>query len=89
MVKLFTTHDKIFPVAFADAMALLFSDNGRERRFMIAMREMLNVCAKHHLIHSDTMDDLSFPRKSSIPNPITPSAPPPEEILSPSSQPPG
>jgi len=35
------THDKIVPVAFADAMALLFSDNGWERRFMIAIWEML------------------------------------------------
>lgn len=32
MVKLFATHDKIVPVAFVDAMALLFSHNGWERR---------------------------------------------------------
>jgi hypothetical protein len=42
-------------------MALLFSDNACERRFMIAMWEMLKVYAKHHLIHPDTMDDPSFP----------------------------
>jgi hypothetical protein len=61
MVKLFAEQDKIVPVAFGDAMALLFSDNAWERRFMIAMWEMLKVYAKHHLIHPDTMDDPSFP----------------------------
>ena len=58
MVKLFATHDQILPVAFADAMALLSSHNGWERRFMIAMWEMLKLYAKHHLINSD---DPSFP----------------------------
>jgi hypothetical protein len=52
MVKLFAEQDKIVPVAFGDAMALLFSDNAWERRFMIAMWEMLKVYA---------MDDPYFP----------------------------
>lgn len=63
MVELFNKNDKILPLAFADAMALLFSENAWERRFMIGMWEMLKVYAKHKLIHStnNLMDDTAFP----------------------------